>query len=71
LARALAGDVAPRAHTTLLAKDSRLAMAMAAAAGAEAKLGAQAAATFASAVAKGCGDLDDACLLDLLRAPPP
>jgi len=71
LARALAGDVAPRAHTTLLAKDSRLAMAMAAAAGAEAKLGAQAAATFARAVAKGCGDLDDACLLDLLRAPPP
>ena len=31
--RAIAGDLAPRAHTTLLAKDSRLALEMAAAAG--------------------------------------
>ena len=31
--RAIAGDLAPRAHTTLLAKDSRLAMEMAAEAG--------------------------------------
>ena len=69
LHRALAGDTAPRAHTTLLAKDSRLAVTMAAAAGADTKLGTLAAATFADAVARGCGDLDDACLLDLLRSP--
>lgn len=71
MARALAGDGAPRAHTTLLAKDSRLAMAMATAAGAEAKLGAVAAATFADAIAQGRGDLDDSCLLALLRAHSP
>ena len=70
MARALAGDTTPRAHTTLLAKDSRLALAMArTAAGVEAQLGAIAAATFASAVAQGHGERDDSCLLDLLRAP--
>ena len=67
LARALAGDAAPRAHTALLAKDSRLAIAMAAAAGADARLGALAAATFAEAVAAGRGDLDDSCLFELMR----
>ena len=67
MARALAGDAAPRAHTTLLAKDSGLAMAMAAAAGVDAKLGAAAAAVFADAVARGRGALDDACLLELMR----
>ena len=67
MARALAGDAAPRAHTTLLAKDSRLAMAMATAAGAEAKLGAVAAATFADAVAQGRGDPP----LFFLPPPPP
>jgi 3-hydroxyisobutyrate dehydrogenase len=68
MARALAGETAPLAHTTLLAKDSGLAVAMAAAAGVDPKLGALAAAAFASAVAEGHGERDDSCLLDLLRA---
>src|SRR5437764_195528 len=67
--RALAGATTPRAHTTLLAKDSRLAVAMAAAAGFEGPLGAAAAATFASAVAEGLGDADDSCLLERARRP--
>ena len=41
---------------------------MAAAAGIDPKLGALAAAAFASAVAQGHGELDDPCLLDLFRA---
>jgi len=68
MARALAGDTAPRAHTTLLAKDSGLAVAMATASGVAPKLGALAAQAFATAVAQGRGELDDSCLLDLLRA---
>ena len=68
MARALAGDTAALAHTTLLAKDSGLAVAMAAAAGVEPKLGMLAAAAFADAVAQGHGERDDSCLLDLLRA---
>jgi len=68
MTRALSGDTAPLAHTTLLAKDSRLAVAMAAAAGLDPDLGARAAAAFASAVAQGRGEHDDSCLLDLLRA---
>jgi len=70
MARALAGDATPRAHTTLLAKDSRLALAMARTAAVEAPLGAIAAATFAQAVAEGLGDRDDSCLFDRLRTPP-
>ena len=69
LARALAGDATPHAHTTLLAKDSRLALAMARAAAFDAPLGAVAAATFAQAVAEGLGERDDSCLFDRLRAP--
>ena len=68
MGRAVAGDFAPRAHTTLLAKDSALALAMARAAGATPRLGAAAAATFASAVAAGHGGADDASLLAFLRA---
>jgi len=68
MARALAGDTAPRAHTSLLAKDSRIALEMAAAAGVEPKLGALAAAVFASAVAQGHGERDDSRLLDVFRA---
>jgi 3-hydroxyisobutyrate dehydrogenase len=71
MARALAGATAPLAHTTLLAKDSGLAVAMAAAAGVDPKLGALAAAAFASAVAQGHGERDDSCLLELLRARQP
>lgn len=67
LRRALAGDLAPRAHTTLLNKDSHLALAMAASAGFEANVGAQAAALFERACASGCAALDDASLFELLR----
>jgi 3-hydroxyisobutyrate dehydrogenase len=66
MARALAGDLAPRAHTTLLAKDSALAMAMAAEAGMAPALGAQAAALFRAACEAGWGALDDACLFDYI-----
>jgi 3-hydroxyisobutyrate dehydrogenase-like beta-hydroxyacid dehydrogenase len=65
--RAIAGDLAPRAHTTLLAKDSALAIAMAEATGAAPRLGDAAAATFAAAVAAGHGGDDDASLLAFLR----
>lgn len=65
--RALAGDLAPRAHTTLLAKDSRLALAMARAAGVEPALGTVAAGLFAQACADGCAGLDDASLYGWLR----
>jgi len=69
MARALAGDATPRAHTTLLAKDSRLALAMARTAGIDAPLGAVATATFSRAVEEGLGDRDDSCLFDRLRVP--
>jgi 3-hydroxyisobutyrate dehydrogenase len=65
--RALAGDLAPRAHTTLLAKDSRLALAMSLAAGFDPRLGSEAAALFARACREGAATLDDASLLDVLR----
>ena len=69
--RALAGDLAPRAHTTLLAKDSRLALAMAGAAGFDAGLGRVANALFEDACAAGLGGLDDASLLGLPRTRAP
>lgn len=65
--RAIAGDLAPRAHTTLLNKDTHLALQMAAAAGVPVPLGEQAAALFARACDAGCAALDDASLLALLR----
>jgi putative dehydrogenase len=65
--RAVAGDLTPRAHTTLLAKDSALALALAASAGVETRLGSVAAATFAAAVDAGHGSDDDASLLAFLR----
>lgn len=67
LPRALAGDFAPRAHTTLLAKDSALALAMAARAGLQPALGTLAAAQFQAALAAGFGGDDDARLLSLLQ----
>lgn len=72
LPRALADDLAPRAHTTLLAKDSRLAMAMAASVGAQPALGREAAAIFRAACDAGFAALDDASLLSFLerRSPP-
>ena len=65
--RAIAGDLAARAHTTLLAKDSTLALAMAEGAGFDAPLGRQAAAAFQRACREGLGALDDASLLELMR----
>ena len=65
--RAIDGDFAPRAHTSLLNKDTHLALAMAREAGFEAAVGAQAAAHFARACDTGLAALDDASLLSLLR----
>jgi len=66
--RALVGDLAPRAHTTLLAKDAALAMSMSAGVGFKASISAVAAAAFADAVVAGHGAFDDASLLDHLRS---
>lgn len=67
MARALAGDFAPRAHTTLLAKDSGLALQMAAEAGVTPALGRQAAAMFQAALAAGYAGEDDARMLSLVQ----
>ena len=67
MARALASDFAPRAHTTLLAKDTALALAMAARMGVVPPLGNQAAALFQRALVAGFGDEDDGRLLSLLQ----
>jgi len=64
--RALAGDFAPRAHTSLLRKDARLALDMAHAAGVQPELGATAATLFARACEGGWADLDDASLYEML-----
>jgi L-threonate 2-dehydrogenase len=65
--RALAADYAPRAHMTLLAKDTRLAVQAAQAAGFSGPLGAAASAVFAQACTHGLQDEDDAAVLKLLR----
>jgi 3-hydroxyisobutyrate dehydrogenase len=67
--RAIAGDFAPRAHVTLLHKDTRLALEAARAAGFRASLGPVGHVALDRAVAAGDGDLDDAALLRLFRAP--
>jgi 3-hydroxyisobutyrate dehydrogenase len=67
LRRAIGGDLAPRAHTTLLDKDTHLALAMAARLGMAAPVGEQAAALFARACRSGYAAMDDASLFDLLR----
>lgn len=69
--RAIAGDLEPRAHMRLLAKDTRLALQAAAAAGFEGPLGEAAAAVFAEACAAGLDGRDDAALLQWLRGPAP
>lgn len=66
--RALAGDFEPRAHMTLLEKDTRLALEAAAAAGFAGMLGPLAQATFSRACAAGLAGQDDAALLQLFRA---
>ena len=58
--RALAHDFAPRARTAILAKDVRLAIEMAAAAGVEVPMGEQALTAFRRAIEAGWGDWDDA-----------
>jgi len=68
--RALAGDPVPRAHMSLLEKDTRLAMQAARASGFEGPLGARAADVFAQASAAGLVDQDDAALLQWLRELP-
>ncbi len=67
--RALVGDYAPRAHVTLLEKDTRLALVCAAAAGFEGPLGAAASRVFAQAHAAGFAEQDDAAVFKLLSAP--
>lgn len=76
MARALAGDFAPRAHTTLLAKDSALALKMAATAGVCPRLGSEAAAMFQAALVAGYAGEDDGRMLSLVQQlwadlPPP
>ncbi len=60
--RVLAGDTAPRAHMTLLAKDSALALQAAAGAGLALPVGTQAAEAFARACRDGLADADDSAL---------
>ena len=67
--RAISGDYAPRAHTALLHKDTRLALDMAAAVGQALPLGSAAAARFAAACAEGHALHDDASLFEVARAP--
>ena len=71
LRRALAGDYEPRAHMTLLEKDTRLAVAAARAAGFEGPLGASARDVFAQASAGGLANLDDAALFKWLSVKRP
>lgn len=61
--RAIEGDFAPRAHMTLLEKDTRLAVAAAQVAGYEGPLGATARQVFAAACAGGLAGQDDGALL--------
>ena len=65
--RALAGDFAPRAHMTLLEKDTRLAIEAAHAVGYAGLLGPLAAQAFAQASADGFADSDDAALFQAFK----
>jgi 3-hydroxyisobutyrate dehydrogenase-like beta-hydroxyacid dehydrogenase len=68
--RAIAGDYEPRAHVTLLQKDTRLAVEAAAAAGFAGPLGARTRDVFDRAAGAGMADLDDAALFKLLSQRP-
>jgi 3-hydroxyisobutyrate dehydrogenase len=68
LRRAIAGDYAPRAHVTLLEKDTGLALAAADGVGFAPPLGSAAHDAFRAAVAAGHAAQDDAILFELLRA---
>jgi len=65
--RAVAGDYAPRAHASLLDKDTHLALQMAAAAQHDTPLGSAAAEAFRRACEGGAGSLDDASLFEIAR----
>lgn len=65
--RALVDDLEPRAHVSLLAKDTGLAVSAADAVAYDPPLGRLARDLFAQAVANGWGQLDDAALLKLMR----
>jgi len=65
--RALQNDWAPRAHMTLLTKDTALAQQAAHSVGFQGVLGQQAAKAFADASAAGLADLDDAAMLQWMR----
>lgn len=67
--RALVADYAPRAHMTLLEKDTRLAVQAAQEAGLDGPLGAMVRDVFASASAGGLDGLDDAALFAWLGRP--
>ena len=67
MSRALDGDYAPRAHMTLLAKDTQLALSMAAKAGVDCLVGTPASKAFVNAAYQGYADLDDAALLEFFR----
>jgi L-threonate 2-dehydrogenase len=66
--RALADDFAPRAHVTLLEKDTRLALDCGRAAGFEGPLGQHASSVFARASAAGLAGLDDAAIFTYLNS---
>jgi L-threonate 2-dehydrogenase len=65
--RAIADDFEPRAHTTLLTKDTKLAVAAAQQLGFKTPLGQLTAETFAHAVAHGLAGQDDASLIKWMR----
>jgi L-threonate 2-dehydrogenase len=64
--RALAGDYAPRAHVSLLAKDSALALQAAQALGFDGPVGERAAQVFQAALAAGLAGEDDAAVYKFL-----
>jgi putative dehydrogenase len=65
--RALQSDYLPRAHASLLNKDTHLALGMAQQAGIDTPIGREAAAVFAEACEKGLAGMDDAIVFELLR----
>jgi putative dehydrogenase len=65
--RAFLDDLAPRAHMTLLTKDTQLACEAASATNCAAPLGQMTAQVFAKACEAGWADLDDAAMLQFLR----
>jgi 3-hydroxyisobutyrate dehydrogenase len=68
--RAIVDDYAPRAHATLLRKDTALAVQAAREVGFEGPLGAAASNVFARALERGWAHLDDAVIFRLLSEPP-